>query len=138
MAAILVDTSALYTIANRDDAHHEQLVERLRSDAPAMVVPQSVLPEICYLIGSRRGPGAEADFVAGLLGAGWRLEPVTSGDVERAVELMRMYADAAIGFVDASVVAIAERLGIRQVWTLDRRDFSLIRPKHVGAFDIVP
>jgi len=49
-----------------------------------------------------------------------------------------VYADAAIGFVDASVVAIAERLGIRQVWTLDRRDFSLIRPKHVGAFDIVP
>ncbi|MEO6058688.1 MAG: PIN domain-containing protein [Candidatus Limnocylindria bacterium] len=138
MAAILVDTSALYAIANRDAAHHEQLVERLRSDVPAVIVPQSVLPEICYLIGSRRGPAGEADFVAGLVGAGWRLEPVTSGDVERAAELMRMYADAAIGFVDASLVAIAERLGIRQVWTLDRRDFSLIRPKHVEAFEIVP
>ena len=61
-----------------------------------------------------------------------------SSDVGRAVELMRTYADAAIGFVDAAVVAIAERLGIRQVWTLDRRDFSLIRPKHVEAFEIVP
>jgi len=138
VAAILVDTSALYAIANRDDAHHEQLVERLRRDAPAVVVPQAVLPEICYLIGSRRGPAAEASFVAGLLDAGWRLEPTTTGDVGRAVELMRTYADAAIGFVDASVVAIAERLGIRQVWTLDRRDFSLIRPKHVEAFEIVP
>jgi hypothetical protein len=138
VAAIIVDTSALYAIADRDDPHHARLVERLRSDAPAVVVPQSVLPEICYLIGSRRGPAAEADFVASLFAAGWRLEPVTSGDVERAVELMRRYADAAIGFVDASVVAIAERLGIRQVWTLDRRDFSLIRPKHAEAFDIVP
>jgi Predicted nucleic acid-binding protein, contains PIN domain len=138
VAAILLDTSALYAIVHRDDPHHEQLAERLRSDAPAVVVPQSVLPEICYLIGSRRGPAAEADFVASLLGAGWRLEPVTSGDLERAVELMRRYADAAIGFVDASAVAIAERLGIRQVWTLDRRDFSLIRPRHVETFDIVP
>jgi len=138
VAAILLDTSALYAIVHRDDLHHQQLVERLRSDAPAVVVPQAVLPEICYLIGSRRGAAAEADFVASLLDAGWRLEPTTPGDVGRAVELMRTYADAAIGFVDAAVVAIAERLGIRQVWTLDRRDFSLIRPKHVEAFEIVP
>jgi predicted nucleic acid-binding protein len=138
VAAILVDTSALYAIIHRDDPHHHQLVERLRSEAPAVVVPQAVLTEICYLIGSRRGPTAEADFVAGLLDAGWRLEPTTSGDVGRAVELMRTYADASIGFVDAAVVAIAERLGIRQVWTLDRRDFSLIRPKHVEAFELVP
>jgi predicted nucleic acid-binding protein len=138
VAAILIDTSALYALANRDDPHHQRLVERLRSDAPAVVVPQPVLPEICYLIGSRRGPTAEADFLAGLLTAGWRVEPATSGDLTRAVELMRTYADAAIGFVDASVVAIAERLGIRQVWTLDRRDFSLVRPRHVEAFDLVP
>ena len=138
MAAVLLDTSALYAIANRDDPHHDQLVERLRSDAPAVVVAQVVLPEICYLIASRRGAGAEADFMGGLISAGWRLEPATSGDLERAVELMRRYTDAAIGFVDAAVVAIAERLGIRQVWTLDRRDFGLIRPKHVEAFDLVP
>lgn len=138
MAAILLDTSALYAIVHRDDPHHQPLVERLRSDAPAIVIPQAVLPEICYLISSRRGATAEADFVAGVLDAGWRLEPATSGDVGRAVQLMRTYADAAIGFVDAAVVAIAERLGIRQVWTLDRRDFSLIRPKHVEAFEIVP
>jgi hypothetical protein len=138
VAAVLLDTSALYAIANRDDPHHEQFVERLRTDAPAVVVPLPVLLEICYLIGSRRGAAAEADFVAGLLSAGWRVEPATSGDLERAVELMRTYVDVAIGFVDASAVAIAERLGIRQVWTLDRRDFGLIRPRHVEAFDLVP
>jgi predicted nucleic acid-binding protein len=138
MTAVVLDTSALYALVHRDDPHHRQLVERLRSDAPAVVVPQAVLPEICYLIGSRRGPTAEADFVAGLLDTGWRLEPTTTGDIGRAVELMRTYADAAIGFVDAAVVAIAERLGIRQVWTLDRRDFSLVRPKHVEVFEIVP
>jgi predicted nucleic acid-binding protein len=138
VAAILLDTSALYAIVHRDDPHHQQLVERLRSEAPAVVVPQVVLPEICCLIGSRRGPTAEATFVAGLLSAGWRLEPSTTGDLGRAVELMQTYADTAIGFVDAAVVAIAERLGIRQVWTLDRRDFSLIRPRHVEAFEIVP
>jgi uncharacterized protein len=40
--------------------------------------------------------------------------------------------------VDASVVAVAERLGLAEVATLDRRHFSAIRPKHVTAFTLLP
>lgn len=46
--------------------------------------------------------------------------------------------DLPLGFVDASVVAVAERLGERQVATLDRRHFSVVRPRHVKAFRLVP
>jgi len=67
-----------------------------------------------------------------------KLEPVTNADLQRALELMRQYADSNIGFVDASIVALAERLGIRRVLTLDRRHFGLIRPRHCPALEILP
>jgi predicted nucleic acid-binding protein len=51
---------------------------------------------------------------------------------------MRQYADSDIGFVDASIVAVAERLNVRKIVTLDRRHFGLIRPRHCEAFAILP
>jgi predicted nucleic acid-binding protein len=53
-------------------------------------------------------------------------------------ELVRKYADLPLGAVDASVVAIAERLGVREIATLDRRHFSVARPRHAEVFSIVP
>jgi predicted nucleic acid-binding protein len=43
-----------------------------------------------------------------------------------------------LGAVDASVVATAERLGERQVMTLDRRHFSVVRPQHAEALELLP
>jgi predicted nucleic acid-binding protein len=40
--------------------------------------------------------------------------------------------------VDASVVAVAERLGIGTVATLDRRHFTVVRPRHVDMFELLP
>ena len=42
------------------------------------------------------------------------------------------------GTVDASVVAVGERLGITEVATVDRRHFSMVRPRHVGGFTLLP
>jgi predicted nucleic acid-binding protein len=51
---------------------------------------------------------------------------------------MRRYEDAQIGFVDATVVAIAERLKLKRILTTDRRDFSLMRPRHCKEFELLP
>lgn len=51
---------------------------------------------------------------------------------------MQQYADANLDFVDAIIAAIAERLNITRILTLDQRDFRLIRPHHCEAFDILP
>jgi uncharacterized protein len=53
-------------------------------------------------------------------------------------ELVRKYSDLPPGAVDASVVAIAERLGVHDIATLDRRHFGVVRPRHVAHFAIVP
>jgi uncharacterized protein len=51
---------------------------------------------------------------------------------------MDQYADSALGLVDASIIALAERPRITRVLTLDRRHFRFVRPRHCTAFEIVP
>lgn len=66
------------------------------------------------------------------------LEPLLPEDVERAAELMGIYADVPLGFVDATVAAMGERLELSRLLTTDRRHFSLIRPRHRPAFHLLP
>ena len=56
----------------------------------------------------------------------------------RIAQLVEQYRDLPLGTVDASVVAAAERLGVSTIATLDRRHFSVVRPKHVESFELLP
>jgi predicted nucleic acid-binding protein len=53
-------------------------------------------------------------------------------------ELVGQYADLGLGGVDASLVAVAERLDVREIATLDRRDFTVVRPAHCDGFELLP
>jgi uncharacterized protein len=101
-------------------------------------VPQLVITEVAYLVATRLGVSAEVrligDFAAGTLTS----VPVRADDWLRIAELVARYRDLPLGTVDASVVAAAERLDIKAIATLDRRDFSVVRPKHVTAFELLP
>ena len=66
------------------------------------------------------------------------LESPTQEDYSRSAELLKQYADASLDFVDALIAAMAERLNITRLLTLDRRDFQLIRPKHCPTFELLP
>lgn len=66
------------------------------------------------------------------------LESLTLPDLERAIEILDVYADSRLDFVDSTIVAIAERLNITRILTLDRRDFTIIRPTHHAHFEILP
>jgi len=134
----LVDTSTLLAIADRRDGAHRRVVRLIFELPDELIVPGSVLPEADYLISERVGAGVAIRVLEGIARGDMKLEPVTNADLQRALELMRQYADSNIGFVDASIVALAERLGIRRVLTLDRRHFGLIRPRHCPALEILP
>jgi uncharacterized protein len=67
-----------------------------------------------------------------------RRQDLTDADWERATSLVEAYADLGLGLVDASIVAIAERLGATTIATLNHRDFRVVRPRHVAAFELVP
>ena len=102
------------------------------------VVPEPVIVETDWLIQRTLGVGIEAAFLRGLGGGEFAIEGPRREDRARAAELVERYADAQIGYVDAVTVAIAERLKERRIATLDRRHFSMIRPVHIAAFELLP
>lgn len=135
---VVADTGILYALADREDSWHERAAGFLSRFRGRLLVPVSVIPEACYLLNSYLGPASERAFVASLAAREVSVENLAPADLARAVELMETYADADIGFVDASLVAVAERLKISRLLTTDRRHFSLIRPVHCRAFTLLP
>jgi uncharacterized protein len=136
--AALVDTGILLALANRRDANHQAAVALLSSLREALLVPIPVLTEAAYLTNRVLGVEAEAALVASLGRGEMQLVEVACEDCLRAAEILRIYVEARIGFVDASLVAVAERLKIRRVLTVDRRHFDMIRPRHCDGFEILP
>lgn len=103
-----------------------------------MIVPTLVITEVVYLLGSRLGVGPEVRFLGDLADGAFAVESVAAGDWLRIAELVARYRDLPLGTVDASVVAAAERLGIDEIATLDRRHFTVVRPCHTEAFTLLP
>ncbi|MER5298149.1 PIN domain-containing protein [Streptomyces lasiicapitis] len=138
MRCHLLDTGVLYAVADEDDADHTQCVAYVSTLRGRLLVPTPVIVETSQLIERRLGPDNEAVFLD-LFSVG-TLEAVdlTTEDYVRVAELVRRYADFPLGTVDASVVAVAERLGLTEVATLDHRHFSAVRPRHTKAFTLFP
>lgn len=63
---------------------------------------------------------------------------LTSADYARMAELVEKYHDLPLGTSDASVIALAERLDVEEIATLDLRHFTVVRPRHVKAFTLLP
>jgi predicted nucleic acid-binding protein len=121
-----------------DDAHHEACLELLETHPGPLLVPTLAVTEVVYLIQSRLGWQAEVRFLGDLASGSLIVEQLPAGDLLRMAELVSQYRDLPLGTVDASIVAAAERLGIQVVATLDRRHFSVTRPRHVPAFTLLP
>ena len=135
---IVADSGALYALVDRDDAWHARVVAWWKQNREPVLVPHSVIPEVTYLVQTRIGVAAEIAFLRAIVDGEFTPEPVEFEDMERAVSVMQQYADLPLGFVDATVVAIAERVEAREVLTTDRRHFGVVRPQHARAFVLSP
>lgn len=102
------------------------------------MVPALVITEVVYLLAARLGPEAEVRFLGDVAAGSLIPEAVAAEDWLRMAELVSTYRDLPLGSVDASVVAAAERLRISEIATLDRRHFTVVRPSHLDAFELLP
>lgn len=134
---MIVDTGVLYALADRSDAAHSAAVDIFKN-SDHRVVPEAVIVQTDYLIQMRLGIDAELAFLDALVDGSIAVEPTTRDDRVRAAQLARTYRDSRIGYVDAIIVAMAERLREHTIATLDRRHFAIIRPAHLPAFTLVP
>jgi predicted nucleic acid-binding protein len=136
--ALIIDTGPLYASLDRSDQDHAVCRALIEGADEPLVIPAPVLVEVDYWIHQRLNAGALVALLADIEAGAYVVEDLTRTDYARVRELCDRYADADIGFVDAAVLAIVERLGEPKLATLDRRHFALLRPRHVDAIELLP
>jgi predicted nucleic acid-binding protein len=128
----------LYASLDRSDADHARCRELIESAGEPLVVPAPVLVEVDYWIHERLHPGVLVILLEDIAAGAYEVADLTAADYERVRDICHRYADSDIGFVDAAVLAVTERLGEPKLATLDHRHFGLLRPRHVEALELRP
>ena len=136
--ALILDTSVLLAALDAADPDHEPCAELIGEANENLLVPVLVLSELDYWCGERLTGGVWLAFLEDVLAGAYSVESPTQGELERCRELQSTYADLKLGVVDASVLALVERLGEAKLATLDHRHFATMRPRHVEALELLP
>jgi predicted nucleic acid-binding protein len=136
--ALILDTGPLYATLDRDDAAYRSCRQLVESAHEPIVIPAPVLAEVDYWIHQRLHPGVLVALLDDVDTGAYQVVDLGLEDYRRVRELCDQYADADVGFVDAAVLAITERLREPKLATLDRRHFGLLRPRHVRALRLLP
>lgn len=135
---LIVDAGPLYAAAAEQDNDHSVCEKLLAEATGPLLVAELVVSEVSYLLCDRVGPHAEIAFSQSIANGELTIEPILDSEWSRITELMTQYADLPLGMVDASVIALAERHGLTEIATLDHRHFSVVRPRHVKSFTLLP
>jgi len=136
--ALILDTGPLYASLDRSDQDYAACRALIEAANEPLVIPAPVLVEVDYWIHRRLGPGALVALLADIEAGAYVVADLTTSDYARVRELCDRHADADVGFVDAAVLAVVERLGEAKLATLDRRRFGLLRPRHRESIDLLP
>jgi uncharacterized protein len=133
---ILIDAGPLVALVDADDQHHEKCVDCLKNLREPLVTVWPPLIEAVYLLGDF--PRAREAVWEMLARGVVQLLRLDMADIPRIRELMIKYADRPMDLADAALVRVAEREGIRKVFTVDRSDFSVYRLHGRVALAIIP
>ena len=136
--ALIFDTGPLVASLDEDDDMHIPSRNLIAAAAEPLVIPVPVITEVTYFIESRLALKDLVAFLGDLAAGRYLVEDLLPEDYARAAEICGQYADARVGFVDAAVLSVVERLGERKLATLDHRHFGMLRPRHVEALELLP
>jgi predicted nucleic acid-binding protein len=136
--AILLDGSIVVAAADRADLNHDAAAAWFRGTDEPLLLSALTLAELDLVLSRELGPAASAAVVQAVVGGTIRLVGPSDADLARAVELQREAAEHRPRLADAVLVAIAERLKVRRIGTVDRRPIAVFQPRHVPSFVLEP
>jgi len=122
---ILVDAGPLIAVVDANDQHHAECMAALKNMREPMATVWPPLTEAMYLLADQ--PRAQESLWEMVERGALQLLALDSGDAPRIRELMHKYANRPMDLADAALLRAAEREGIRKIFTVDRRDFSVYR-----------
>lgn len=137
---IVCDTGPLVAAALESDNHHlcTELFTGLHLANRRLLVPGTVVAEVGYLLAREVGADVESMFLTALADGDFEPVNLAHEDYRRAAELVKQYKDLGLGTTDATVIALAERLKVTEIASLDHRHFHVVRPRHIAAFELLP
>jgi uncharacterized protein len=135
---ILLDSGPVIAAASRNDQRRDQCQRALSELREPAMMSVLCVTEVCYFLGTRGTAAGEAAFLRSIAAGTIEVVDLTSDDYRRTADLVERYGDLPLGAADASVVALAERLDIARVMTLDENHFRIVRPRHIDVFELLP
>jgi hypothetical protein len=133
---VLLDTGPLVAILSEADEHHDFCVAQIRKMHGRLVTCWPVITEAAWLL--RRYPVAVERLLASLNGGPYELAELGEGDLAGIGTILARYRDLGAQLADATLVHLANREGIGTVFTLDRRDFSVMRRARGRRLRLIP
>jgi uncharacterized protein len=139
MRATLVDAGPLVAAIDESDRDHRRCLSVLKQLSDPLMTTWPVVTEAVYLLAQTQNPIDSQDALLAMLDRGFVvIAELGPEDVPRLRTLIRQYSDLPMDLADATLVRVAERDGLRQVFTLDQRDFKVYKPGRRESFTIVP
>jgi len=135
---VLIDTNFLLAVSSPNDVNHYRARTAMRSLRSGRVIVAPVLPELFYMLITRTNYPTGVRVFNTLRSGAFQVEALTDMDMARMSTIMSEYADNTFDFVDTAIMSIAERLDIDTVYTFDRRDFAVFRPRHCAYLTLFP
>ena len=136
MHSVLLDTGAFVALLDASEGSHERCVGFFKDFHGNLLTTEPVLTETLYLLNSTIN--AQKNCVEFILRSGAVLVPQSNESLTRAIVLMDKYKDIPMDFADATLVVLAEEMGIDEVFTLDKRGFSSYRINGKKVFKLWP
>ena len=133
---IIADTSGIIAFLDKDDQHHSLAVNIVKNYQ--IFIPVTVLPEVDYLATKYLGERVARAFLKDLADGCFTYLSINLDDINQATSIMARYKDLPLGFVDASLIVLAERHQIKRILTLDRRHFNLLQSDRIDYLEILP
>lgn len=134
---VLIDTSAVISIIDKSHNLHKKIKELVLVEENLYIIPSTVIVEVCQLLKYKFDSSVEISFLKEIIKTIFLMESVKYQDMSRILEILIKYKDLNIGYVDSSIVAMAERLKTNKILTLDKKHFSVVIPSGFKYFDIL-
>lgn len=138
MEKSIFDTGFLFAYLDDKDRYYSECNALMPLVLPGALLPDVVLPELAYLILRELDVKTLSKFLRSVANGDFELVHTNRSDLERAAQILEKYNDNNIDLVDAVIVAMSERLKITRILTIDRRHFSIFKPEHCEAFELLP
>ncbi len=137
MADTLIDAGPLIALMNRKDQYHSIVKPLFQQLNSPFITTEAAVAEAMYNLGKWAGWPFQKKLLRAILDTQIVTEPLGASDYPRIYDLMDKYADNPMDFADASLVAVAERLRLTKIFTVDRADFSTYRLNGRTPFSIL-